>query len=248
MKPPIYCTFDVFLENYLENFIEANKYEGINIQEYNYTLLFEYGSIAKHLPFNDDELQQEKEYIEKKFGIFQLIFLIDEYDIEGRILTLENTRKVSKILRRQAFKIVNYLKNELLKKEIETADIENRKPNNINTFSKYPEVIQKNANSFFRGKIELIELLIFLSENFYSTNKKTNDLTKFNQIFAHFNSKYAEFFKERGNFDKNAYKNLVFHLFGFDYNGRDIKGETLKHLEQLENLAEEYNKMKENPN
>jgi hypothetical protein len=49
-------------------------------------------------------------------------------------------------------------------------------------------------------------------------------------------------------FDKNAYKNLVLHLFGFDYNGRDIKGETLKHLEQLENLAEEYNKMKENPN
>ena len=122
MKPPIYCTFDVFLENYLENFIEANKYEGINIQEYNYTLLFEYGSIAKHLPFNDDELQQEKEYIEKKFGIFQLIFLIDEYDVEGRILTLENTRKVSKILRRQAFKIANYLKNELLKKEIETVE------------------------------------------------------------------------------------------------------------------------------
>ena len=46
MKPPIYCTFDVFFENYLENFIEANKYEGINIQEYNYTLLFEYGSIT----------------------------------------------------------------------------------------------------------------------------------------------------------------------------------------------------------
>ena len=248
MKPPIYCTFDVFLENYLENFIEANKYEGINIQEYNYTLLFEYGSIAKHLPFNDDELQQEKEYIEKKFGIFQLIFLIDEYDIEGRILTLENTRKVSKILRRQAFKIANYLKNELLKKEIETADIENRKPNNINTFSKYPEVIQKNANSFFRGKIELVELLIFLSENFHSTNLKTNDLTKFNQIFAYFNSKYQEIFDKKGNFDKNAYKNLVFHLFNFDYNNRDIKGATEKHLEQLENLAIEYYKRQENPN
>ena len=47
---------------------------------------------------------------------------------------------------------------------------------------------------------------------------------------------------------KNAYKNLVFHLFNFDYNNRDIKGATEKHLEQLENLAIEYYKRQENPN
>ena len=94
----------------------------------------------------------------------------------------------------------------------------------------------------------MVELLIFLSENFHSTNIKTNDLTKFNQIFAYFNSKFKDLFGGKGNLDKNAYKNLVFHLFDFDYKNRDIKGATEKHLVQLKNLAIEYNKMQENPN
>lgn len=248
MKFRLYPTFDYFFESYLEDFIEAQRYENITLDEYYYHLIFEYSKITKILPFENDEVEQEMKYINDKFGIFLPFYLSQEFDIEETFLSIENTKSISKILRNQAFKIANYIKNELLKKEIENAKEENRMPNNVKSFFAYPEVIQKNANSFFRGKIELIELLIFLSENFYSTNKKTNDLTKFNQIFAYFNSKYAEFFKERGNFDKNAYKNLVFHLFGFDYNGRDIKGETLKHLEQLENLAEEYNKMQEYPN
>lgn len=245
MRVNIYPTFDLFFESYLDDFIEINRYEKIDLDEYRFNLIFEYAKIGKALPFNDDELEQEKIYLEDTFGIFHLIFLLNEYDFEDRLPLIENTQKLSKILRKQMFKITSYLKNEILRKEIKKANEDNREVNNINSFLQYPELIQKNANSFFRGKIELIDLLRYFYDNFHSSSLKTKDLTKFNQIFAYFNSYNDKIDKAKGSLDKNAFKALVKQLFGFDYGKSEIKGETQKHIEQLENLAQQYYKIQE---
>jgi|GEM_PF-2617908 len=243
MKFTTYPTFDLFFESYLDDFISINKFEYLEFDEYIFNLIIKYGRIGKALPFNDDELEEEEKYIEDKFGIFHLIYLLQEYDFEDRLPTIESTKKLSKVLRKEMFKITSYLKNEILKKELEKANIENRKPNNFESLTKFPYQIQKSANAFFRGKIELIELLQYLSHNFHSSSLKTNDLTKFNQIFAYFNSYGNEIDKTKGNLDRNAYKELINLLFGFDYAGKEIKGETQKHIEQLENLAQQYSQL-----
>ena len=81
-------------------------------------------------------------------------------------------------------------------------------------------------------------LLKYLSENFTSTDKRFNDLTKYNQIYRFLNE------GRDYNIEHRAYKILINKLFGFEYLNREIKGQTQKHLTQLENLALNYNNSK----
>lgn len=83
-----------------------------------------------------------------------------------------------------------------------------------------------------------IDLLKYLSENFTSSYKRFNDLTKYNQIYRFLNE------GRDYNIEHRAYKNLIKELFDFDYFDREIKGQTQKHLTQLENLALNYNNSK----
>lgn len=234
MRTVIYSTFDLFFESYLEDFIEMNKYETVELQQYNYHLLFEYGTVFKHLPFNDDELEAEKKYIEDKFGFFSIIFLMQDYDFKDRMLTLENTRKISKILRKECGRVASYLKNEILKTEIEKNKANGKELKGLNSVFQYSLEVQKYANAFFKGDLSKLKLLEYFSENFSSTNEKFNDLTKYNHIYRYFNE------QETSNLEKTAYKNLIRELFRFEYGNREIKGNTLKYIEQLENLAIQY--------
>lgn len=78
------------------------------------------------------------------------------------------------------------------------------------------------------------DLLKYLSENFTSTDKRFNDLTKYNQIYRFFNE------RKDYNIEHRAFKKQVKELFDFDYHDRQIKGETQKHQTQLKNLAVKY--------
>lgn len=83
-----------------------------------------------------------------------------------------------------------------------------------------------------------LDLLKYLSENFTSTDKRFNDLTKYNQIYRFLNE------GRDYNIEHRAYKNLIKEMFDFDYLNREIKGETQKHQTQLENLSKNYHNSK----
>ncbi|MDM1557482.1 MULTISPECIES: hypothetical protein [Chryseobacterium] len=161
---------------------------------------------------------------------------MQDYDFKDRVPTLENTRKISKILRKECGRIASYLKNEILKEEI--AKNKEKDLSELNSFFQYSLDVQKYANAFFKGDLSKIKLLEYLSKNFSSTNDKFNDLTKYNHIYKYFNE------QETSNLEKTAYKNLIRELFAFEYGNREIKGNTLKYIEQLENLAIQYQNIK----
>jgi hypothetical protein len=99
------------------------------------------------------------------------------------------------------------------------------------------DIGEKTQNKF--SNIDIDEnLLKFLSENFTSTDKRFNDLTKYNQIYRFLNE------GRDYNIEHRAYKLIIKELFGFDYLNREIKGQTQKHQTQLENLAHTYDNFK----
>ncbi|TYT28262.1 hypothetical protein [Elizabethkingia anophelis] len=116
-----------------------------------------------------------------------------------------------------------FLYRDWLKKEFE-------KHNN-----KKHEDLNKLVNIVFGGDENLYKLLIYFSENFTSTRKDFNDLTKYNQIYRYFNNLLDH------NIEHRAYKELIKLTFKFDYEQREIKGETTKHIEQLEKLESIFN-------
>lgn len=111
----------------------------------------------------------------------------------------------------------------ILDKEIE------KKKTDITTI---PKATNKNIN--LKSGIDE-NLLKYLSENFTSTDKRFNDLTKYNQIYRFLNE------GRDYNIEHRAYKKLIKELFSFDYGNSEIKGQTQKHITQLENLALNYN-------
>ncbi len=249
MNFSIHPTFDLFFESYLEEFIKYNKYESVSLEEYNYHLAYKYAKIFSDLPFEEERLEEEKEYIEKEFGFFHIITVLREYEFDDRYITLENTKRLSKILRTEAFKITNYLKNEILKSEIKSTEEKEGKTADLNKVFQYSKEVRDYARAFF-GDLSKIELLKYLSVNFTSTNQKFTDLTKYNQIFAYFHDVHSENeeFKSKSEripyVEKQAYKNLIKELFGFEYGGSEIKGNTSKHIEQLKKLAVEFQNIK----
>jgi len=247
---PIYPTFDLFFESYLEEYLKYNKYEPISLEEYNYHLAYKYAKVFRDLPFDKNRLKEEKEYIEKEYGFFLILYLLEEYEIEERSITLQNTKKISKILRKEAFKIATYLKNEILKIEIKNTEDRGGKIADLNNVFQYSKEIRDYARAFF-GDLSKIELLKYLSTNFISTSKKFTELTKYNQIFAYFHDVHSENEENKSRsekipyVEKQAYKNLIKELFGFEYYGSEIKGSTPKHIEQLKKLAVEFQNIKD---
>lgn len=99
------------------------------------------------------------------------------------------------------------------------------------------QTTQNKISTLQQNQID-INLLKYLSENFTSTDKRFNDLTKYNQIYRFLNE------GRDYNIEHRAYKNLIKELFNFDYGNREIKGQTQKHLTQLENLETNYSNSK----
>lgn len=96
--------------------------------------------------------------------------------------------------------------------------------------------LDKYVNMLFDGDSNKLDLFKYLSENFASTDSRVNDLTKYNHIYRYFNE------GRDYNLEQRAYKDLVKELFNFDYAEREIKGQTQKHLQQLERLANHFKK------
>ncbi|MBL1220214.1 hypothetical protein JET18_05155 [Chryseobacterium sp. L7] len=94
--------------------------------------------------------------------------------------------------------------------------------------------VQKLANRFFNGELEKLKLLEYLSENFVASNPKCTDLTKYNHIYKYFNE------NESFNLEHRAYKELIKELFDYDYQAREIRARTQKHLKLLKNLTINY--------
>ncbi|UCA59036.1 hypothetical protein KB553_18660 [Chryseobacterium rhizoplanae] len=249
MNFPVYPTFDLFFESYLEEFIKYNKYEYISLEEYNYHLAFKYAKIFRDLPFEEGQLEEEKGYIEREFGFFHIIYLLNEYEFKERTITLQNTKKISKILRKEAFRIASYLKNEILKNEVSSTEKKGGEISDLDKVFQYSKEVRDYARSFF-GDLSKIELLKYLSKNLISTSQKFTELTKYNQIFAYFHDVHSqtEEYKSKSEripyVEKQAYKNLIKELFGFEYGRSEIKGSTPKHLEQLKKLAIEFQNIK----
>lgn len=87
---------------------------------------------------------------------------------------------------------------------------------------------ERNAFTLFNGDMTKLKLLDYLNENFNQRNKSFTELTKFNQIFY--------FLNEKVKISKERYKDLVLERYNFNYDGRDIKGETDSHQKTLVNL------------
>ncbi|HFK5582661.1 TPA: hypothetical protein ACG0AV_002599 [Elizabethkingia anophelis] len=119
-----------------------------------------------------------------------------------------------------------FLYREWLKSELEKY----KKQNNDRD-----ETLNKLINIIFCGDYSLYELLIYFSENFTSTRADFKDLTKYNHIYRYFNNLLDY------NIEHRAYKELIKLTFNFDYEHREIKGETIKHIEQLEKLESIFN-------
>ncbi len=107
----------------------------------------------------------------------------------------------------------------------------------INKIVDTDETTQNKNSALEQNQID-IGLLKYLSENFTSSYKRFNDLTKYNQIYRFLNE------GRDYNIEHRAYKNLIKELFNFDYLNREISMGTQKHLTQLENLALNYNNSK----
>lgn len=97
----------------------------------------------------------------------------------------------------------------------------------------YKDAVERLAFTIFQGDMTKFKLLDYFFENFNQTNKSFTDLTKFNQIFY--------FLNEKEKVSKDRYKELVLKRYSFEYNGRDIKGETSTHQKTLENLEILFN-------
>lgn len=169
----------------------------------------------------------EKEKMESKFTWDEMQNVIDERIKKGIDIPYQKSflSPDTKILKKEEllfpyeFFTLYQLKNTLVQK--------------INNFkSETPENELKGETFIIQQKNQIdINLLKYLSENFSSTDKRFNELTKYNQIYRFLNE------GRDYNIEHRAYKNLIKELFHFDYLNREIKGETPKHLTQLENLS-----------
>ncbi|ASV77963.1 hypothetical protein M2T70_04725 [Elizabethkingia anophelis] len=118
--------------------------------------------------------------------------------------------------------ILNIFKNHLFK--YKSTLVNDSPKESINTSSQNTQTEKHGIDT---------NLLTYLSENFISADKRFKNLTKYNHIYRFLN-------KDRDyNIEHRAYKILIKELFNFDYGSSEIKGETKKHMDQLDRL--EYN-------
>ncbi len=82
----------------------------------------------------------------------------------------------------------------------------------------------------FGGDDERYQLFRYLCENFHDADTRFTDLTKFNQIYRFLNE------GQEYNINMNAYKELVYIDYGFNYGDRDIRAEVQKHMLTLQKL------------
>lgn len=225
---PIYCTFQDFKDCYLDDYRNLKETQIITLREYYINRAKKYREIFNDIPFGKNNFDEKINFIKNTFSEKWLHNFFLQKLIKGLSVTKENAYQITDGIAGELYNIFKFLDDEILKIP------ESINPNttkNIENTSLYNEQVISYVNAIFKGDLTKIELLKYLSENFYSTNAKFTDLTKYNQIYRYFNDQATT------NLEKKAYQGLIKELFGFDYGKREIKGSTIKHLEQLKNLS-----------
>ena len=88
------------------------------------------------------------------------------------------------------------------------------------------------AKIVFDYDLEKLDLLKYIAENFKGKRINFTDLTKFNQIYY--------FFHNINPVPQLQYKQLIYELYGFEYDNREIKGKTEKHQISINKLSQEF--------
>ena len=99
------------------------------------------------------------------------------------------------------------------------------------------QIEHKPTKSLPKTQLLDVSLLQYISESFNRKDNRFSELTKYNHIYRYFNQGLDY------NIEHKAYKELIKNMFGFDYGNRDITGYTKKHIDKIEEIANNYKKL-----